>query len=283
MNNSKTLFQEFVNQITIKESQDEIQSMGYAVFEKVFNLSLTDILADKSIPNAMESGKRLENIIARLNKNEPLQYIFGEAEFYGRTFKVNSAVLIPRPETEEMVSVIVSLAKDKAKLSILDIGTGSGCIAITLALELIDAKVDALDISNAALIVAKANASNLRADVTFIKHDILSTALLYTDLDIIVSNPPYIPILEQDGMSKNVKNYEPHLALFVPNHDPLRFYKAIAIQAKKMLKPSGLLIVEINALYGDDVVQLFSDNDFIQIEIIKDLSGKDRIVKGILS
>ncbi|HEY8933707.1 MAG TPA: peptide chain release factor N(5)-glutamine methyltransferase, partial [Cyclobacteriaceae bacterium] len=266
MNNSKALFQDFINELTLNEHRDELQSIAYLVFDHVLSLSRLDILTSKEIIVTSDQKNKLKEIARRLSNHEPVQYILEEALFYGRSFNVNSSVLIPRPETEELIAAILKLTNNKTQLHILDIGTGSGCIPITLALENKGSKVHATDISEHALVVAAKNATNLHAHVNFIKHNILTEELPFTNLDIIVSNPPYITWEEKSTMNSNVVEHEPHLALFVENHDPLIFYRTIAQKAKHALKVGGLLIVEINERYGKEVAQLFSNNNFVEIE-----------------
>jgi release factor glutamine methyltransferase len=227
---------------------------------------------------------KLNEIVSRINGSEPIQYVLGESFFYGRIFNVNPAVLIPRPETEELIHLVINFVRglDKKRRRIIDIGTGSGCIAITLALELRDIEVFGTDISPEALVTATANAERLNAKAQFVKHDILNSKLPFS-IDIIVSNPPYIGWDEHSTMSKNVVDYEPKLALFVDGEDPLLFYKAIVIRATESLTPHGLLAVEINERFGQEVKQLFVSNQFYDVEIVQDTFGKDRIVKGVLS
>jgi release factor glutamine methyltransferase len=281
MMNSKLLFNEFVKEITLPESKDELESIGYAVLEDLFGLSVTNIFSEKQVDFSSDKKERLNDILQRINAHEPIQYILGKAQFYGRYFHVNSSVLIPRPETEEVIREVLSVYSSDAQIKILDIGTGSGCIPITLSLELKKANVYALDISDEALKTAQQNNVDLHAGVSFIQLDILKLDLPFQDLDVIVSNPPYITLKEKDEMSKNVLAHEPHLALFVPDNDPLIFHKIIVAQANKSLKNNGLLCVEINANYGDDVADLFQKFGFRNIKIVKDLSGKNRIVKGL--
>lgn len=283
MKNSKTLFQDFVSKITVNESPDEIQSIGYLVFENVFGIARTEIMAGKEIPQPERIG-RLEQIALRLNHDEPVQYILEEAQFYGRNFLVNSSVLIPRPETEELIPLVLKMSTHLSKKNptILDIGTGSGCIAITLALELQMAKLLATDVSQDALDTASQNAKNLDAKVQFYQHDILSADLPFP-VDVVVSNPPYIPSAERSTMARNVKDYEPSLALFVDSADPLLFYRTIALQASRALPPNGVVAVEIHERFGKQVAQLFMTHHFKDVEIIQDVFGKDRFVKAILS
>lgn len=280
MKNSKLLFQDFVKQIVLSADREEVLSIAYLVFEHHLALSKTDTLSEKWINVSETDMLRLIETRKRLNAHEPVQYILGEAIFFGRKFTVNPSVLIPRPETEELVANIIQHAK-KDNLKILDIGTGSGCIPITIALELPGSSVYATDISDKALLVAKANAAELDAGITFLQHDILASDLPLTGFDIIVSNPPYVSLSEKSKMQTNVVKYEPHLALFVPDNDPLIFYKAIAAKAKKALKSSGVMIVEVNERFGDEVLDAFSEIGFKDLSIIKDLQGKDRIVRGI--
>jgi release factor glutamine methyltransferase len=283
MKNSKTLFQDFVERITLKESRDEIKSIAYLVFESVFGWSRTDVLSEKIILENTNK-EELDRIVQRINHQEPVQYILGEAAFYGRTFTVNPAVLIPRPETEELVRMVINFVRQTREVNtrILDVGTGSGCIAVTLALELPTAKISATDISEDALKVAVHNADKLGANVEFIRHDVVGSELPLT-VDIIVSNPPYIAKSERINIQTNVTGYEPEMALFVDSQDPLLFYKALVRKAKESLSARGLLAVEINERYGNEVGQLFQSNGFEDVQVVEDLFGKDRIVKGILS
>lgn len=280
MKNSKILFQDFIKQIHTDEGEEEIKSIGYLVFEKIFGVSKTDIIAQKEIIADNPAIFQLNEIAKRLNASEPIQYILCEAEFYGRTFEVSSAVLIPRPETEELVSHILKFAQPG--MTILDIGTGSGCIPITLSLEIHSSKVFATDISEEALQVAERNKKHLKVNVTFLKHDILNQEIPFRDLDIIVSNPPYIAEVEKREMRKNVLAYEPHLSLFTGSNDPLIFYKAIAKRAATALRQGGCLITEINPYFSSETASIFSQEGFRDVTILKDLSGKDRIVQGLI-
>ena len=217
-----------------------------------------------------------------LLKNKPIQYIIGETEFCDLKFKVNENVLIPRPETSELVMNIVNRqkTKDKRQLSILDIGTGSGCIAISLAKNIPGSKVYALDISEKALEVAKTNAFNNNVDITFIHDDILSlNNKIETKFDIIVSNPPYVRELEKAEMRDNVLNWEPHNALFVSDNAPLIFYRNILEFAKTHLNENGEIWFEINEYLGKEMTDLCKEYGFSGIEIFKDFRGKERIVK----
>lgn len=280
MKNSKTMLHDFVRRITLRDDPDELQGIAYQVFEHLFHLSRTELLMGKEITPTATEADRLEEILVRINRHEPVQYVLGEAHFFGRTFAVNNAVLIPRPETEELIRAVLQHPLHGAPhtLSILDIGTGSGCIATTLALELPPAKIYATDVSPAALQVAAQNANALHAQVSILPHDILAEPLPFTNLSAIVSNPPYITEREQAAMHANVLHYEPHLALFVPNEDPLLFYRAIVTQAFPALASKGLLAVEINEQYAAGVAEAFGAAGFIDMKTLRDIQGKDRIV-----
>lgn len=279
MTNSKKLFEELVNSIQLDESQDEIRSTVYLLLEDRFGLTKTDIITGREIEEAkLES---LSKILSRINQKEPIQYILGKAEFYGRQFIVNRSVLIPRPETELLIRSIID--DNVSAPTILDIGTGTGCIAITLALEIPLSQVYAIDISDDALTVAKRNGQRLKSKVHFSKSDILKDEIMDHKFDVIVSNPPYITQTEKSAMKSNVLDFEPHLALFVSNEDPLIFYKAIAKKGRFLLKPEGRVYMEINERFGTNVSNLFRSEGYVDIQIIKDLDGKDRIVTARLA
>jgi release factor glutamine methyltransferase len=220
-------------------------------------------------------------ILSQLKASKPIQYILGETDYYGRTFRVNPAVLIPRPETEELVKWVLD-SVSMANPSILDIGTGSGCIAISLKLELPEADVVALDISADALALAQENAALHKAAVRFIEKDVLlmhSTDVAST-FDVVLSNPPYIALSEKNSMKANVLANEPHLALFVPNTNPLIFYERIASIAHEKLNLGGFLFFEINERFGKEVLKLLVKKGFKYVELRQDLGGKDRMVKA---
>lgn len=251
--------------------------MAFMVLEK-FGIQRVDILSEKEI--VFNEIEKLEGIAARLNKHEPIQYILESAHFYGRDFFVKEGVLIPRPETEELVHLIIKENRLN-KPAILDIGTGSGCIPITLALEIPEAKVMSSDVSKKALEIAARNASELKANVQLIHADLFQWNTSLPDLDIVVSNPPYIPSKEKELMRKNVLDFEPDLALFVPDNDPLKFYKKIVESFLPKLKRGGKFYFEIHEIFGFEVKELMLSNNLQDIRIIKDLSGKDRIATGI--
>ena len=229
------------------------------------------------------SGKRLDvlnEMIARLKKNEPIQYVIGAEVFCGWTFEVNENVLIPRPETQELVHWIVADWKSDAPCRILDVGTGSGCIAISLSKLLEGAEVEAWDISEGALRVARRNADRNEAQVLFRRVDVLKACTEDCRYDVIVSNPPYITESEKQDMDANVLDWEPHTALFVPDADPLLFYRRIAELGVSMLNEGGALYFEINRAYGEETVRMLEGLGYKQIELRKDNWGNDRMIKA---
>lgn len=290
--------------LTAIYNEREAQAIVRTVLDALFGMSLTDICLGKVTQLSADDTTRLEKIIQRLEKSEPVQYVLGAEWFAGRLFDVASGVLIPRPETEDLVKWACDEAKEKEKEdnskeergkeekegvkkeeeaphpSILDIGTGSGCIAITVALALPQARVTAWDISTDALAIAAGNAHKLGASVRFEHQDALSAPDDKERWDVIVSNPPYICDRERADMSDNVLSYEPELALFVPDRDPLLFYRAIARYASKALKPGGRLLFETNTAYAHEVAQAMANEGFTAIEVRNDCFGKPRMVKG---
>ena len=278
MTNSKELFNELVNQVRLDETRDEICSIIYLLLEDKFGLTKVEVMTGKEIePVKLDY---FNDIIQRINRHEPIQYVLGKAEFYGRGFAVDGSVLIPRPETELLIRAV--LKEKKFSPTILDIGTGSGCIAITLAVEIPSSEVYAIDISEEALTVAQQNAKNLKAKVNFSKFDILANEKLEHWFDIIVSNPPYIAEREKKEMNSNVLDFEPPLALFVTDKDPLVFYKAIARRGKSLLKPGGKIFVEINERFGKELKQHFRNEGYGNVSIEKDINNKDRILMAEL-
>jgi len=260
------------------------------VLDVRFGLSWTDVLCGKVTELSANDQTELEKIMQRLENGEPVQYIIGVADFCERQFHVTPDVLIPRPETAELCRLIVRETEVRKQepedFTILDIGTGSGCIAITLALEMPYAKVTAWDISNDALSIAAQNAQALGAVVTFEHRDALcistESSLLTSGsrYDIIVSNPPYICEKEKSAMEQNVLEHEPHLALFVPDNDPLLFYRAIARYAISTLKPQGCLFFEINPLYATDLAHLLGKMSYHDTKILNDQFDKPRFLKA---
>ena len=246
------------------------------VLDVCFGLSTADIYCGKVTQLSPNDQAELEKIMQRLEKAEPVQYVLGATDFCGRQFHVALGVLIPRPETAELCHLIV---KDGGS-DILDIGTGSGCIAITLALDIADSKVTAWDISDDALAIAKGNADKLDANVVFEHRDALALEPDSERWDVIVSNPPYICRKEADEMEENVLRYEPDTALFVPDDDPLLFYRHIMLYAQSALRQGGRLYFEINPIYADSIVDKLNDLGFTDVSKIDDQYGKTRIIKA---
>lgn len=277
--NSKDLFRDLRKRITLRQEASETDTIVYRVLESVPGITRSDIIAQKAVSLTTSELATLNSIINRINTSEPVQYILGKADFYGREFDVNSSVLIPRPETELLIEEVLGNTSNGPG-KILDIGTGSGCIAITLACELNQKEVYAFDISEDALHTARKNAEKLKVRVTFRQIDILKEPIAAEEFECIVSNPPYVAVSEKSTMEENVLNYEPHIALFVPDNDPLVFYKVIAKKAVVALKPGGRLLVEINERFGNEVSEVFKHAGLTEAQVIKDLQGKDRIVSA---
>ena len=256
--------------------QREAQALFRRYVEERLGVEYYLFLLDMDVPADLPDG--WETDLERLASGEPFQYVMGQTEFCGLTFKVTPDVLIPRPETEELVCRIIAENKKRSGLSVLDIGTGSGAIAVTLAKELPDARVTALDVSEGALAVAAGNAERNGVAVSFMKSDILSEAPLPGRYDLIVSNPPYVPERDREGMHRNVRDHEPALALFVPDDRPLLFYEAIANKAAVTLNPGGRLYLETYEAYHQELKQLLEDNGFTNVGCWNDLFGRPRFV-----
>lgn len=261
---------------------EEVQALTYLLLEKKHHMSKLDICIGKDKTFSTEEQKEWIDIVERLHNEEPVQYILNEAEFHGLCFKVTPATLIPRPETAELVDWIIADNSHKTPLSILDIGSGSGCIAISLSIALPGTQIESWDISQSALDIAKYNNEKIGSHVKFQQQDILTRPLPHRQLDIIVSNPPYVTNSEKTAMNNNVLQWEPPTALFVSDNDPLIFYRSIAEYARHALKNHGTLYVEINRAFGNDTVNLFKDMGYSDIILRKDLSGNDRMIKAIL-
>ena len=261
--------------------EGEVRAFVRILFEEWMHYSTVDIYmrADSEVPPFMV--EKMRHAVQRLLRHEPIQHIVGVAHFHGHRFAVSKHTLIPRPETEQLVDMIVDRNQDVPDLCVLDIGTGSGCIACSLARALRFAEVHAFDISQPALDLAAENARNLGVKVAFHHVDILNAVPQPQQFHIIVSNPPYICMHEQQLMEDNVLRYEPHSALFVPDNDPLLFYRAIARYASVALKPGGKLYFEINAAYGNDTAKLLSNFHFAEIEVARDFYGRDRFVSAL--
>ena len=263
--------------------KNEANTMIITLLEYYFNITRVKIALEPELRLSESEMLKIHFAVKDLLKSKPIQYIIGETEFCDLKFKVNENVLIPRPETSELVRQIANSQQPTAnsQLSILDIGTGSGCIAISLAKSLPESKVSALDISGKALEVAKENAINNNVNITFIHDDILSSRnKIETKFDVIVSNPPYVRELEKAEMRDNVLNWEPHNALFVSNDDPLIFYRSILEFAKTHLEENGEVWFEINEYLGKEMIDLCKSFGFSDIEIFKDFRGKERILRA---
>lgn len=256
---------------------EEVSALSRIVCCDLLGQAPTDYYLGKDIALSPKKEQELEDILQRLSRFEPLQYIEGRTLFLGRELLVAPGVLIPRPETEELVELM--LKEIPADARILDVGTGSGCIAISLAKELPDALVTAWDVSSEALSVARANARKLQSNVRFVECDVLACQVDEVGLyDVIVSNPPYVTEAEKADMEPNVLQWEPSLALFVPDDDPLRFYRRIAVLGRDMLVDGGRLYFEINRAYGREMVEMLRTMGYVGVRVEKDLSQNDRFV-----
>ncbi|MFH1004799.1 MAG: peptide chain release factor N(5)-glutamine methyltransferase [Bacteroidota bacterium] len=287
--NNALIIKDFVS-LFYKELKDyypkgEIDTLIFLTLNDLLGMDRAKIELYEKKTVRREDAKKILSVINELKTHKPIQYILGETFFYGCKIKVNENVLIPRPETEELTDWIISDTQNSKPETLLDIGTGSGCIAIALSKNFPHTNVFAIDISDESLLVAKANAIFNQTKIDFLQADIIalsqSTNSPINNFDIIVSNPPYILSSEKKKMAKNVINYEPHLALFVNDDEPLLFYKAIANFAKKNLNKNGKLYLEINEALGSEVKKLLSEKGFKNVEVKKDMSGKERMVKGI--
>jgi len=266
---------------------EEIQSFFNILSEKYLNLSRIEIALNPEKTVSETEAEKFQKAIFRLKIHEPIQYIIGETEFYGLPFKVNKHTLIPRPETEELVEwIYIEFSNQQSTINnqqFLDIGTGTGCIAISLAKNLPNAKVSALDISEEALKIAQQNAEMNKVKIDFFQTDILAAETLPKKYDVIISNPPYVRELEKKQMQQNVLKHEPESALYVSNEDPLLFYRAISHLAKKHLNPEGKLFFEINEYLADELTALLEGEGFKNIQVKKDIFGKDRMIKCSLN
>lgn len=274
------LFSHLRTQLRQVYSEGEARAVAFLLMEEAFGVSRTDIYADKVRQFSQDERERLDNMCKLLVEDQqPVQYVVGAEWFMGRRFRVTPDVLIPRPETEELVRWAAQCAAGKQGVQIVDAGTGSGCIAVSLALELPEAAVCAIDLSEGALTIAKENAQKLGAQVRFEKADMLQPWDFFKQkVDIIVSNPPYICQREAEEMEQNVLQHEPHTALFVPDDDPLLFYRAIARYASRALKPGGTLLFETNTAFAHDVALLSEEVGMERVEVRNDRYGKPREV-----
>jgi release factor glutamine methyltransferase len=286
MKTVKDVLTQFKQTLADVYDAQEIEAITMLTLSELLDTSKAKLKAFPETEITLTQHVRLENVLAALKTGQPLLYILGYTEFYGLKFNVNPSVLIPRPETEELVQWIIESVKASATpvVNLLDIGTGSGCIAITLKKYLPQVNVYAIDISAAALNTARQNAGLNEVEVNFIEADILNFVNAgLPKFDLIVSNPPYVTMTDKMQMHLNVTDFEPHTALFVPEEDPLLFYNAISNFAKNNLTAGGQLFFEINESYGKQTVDLIRDNLFINIELRQDLPGRDRMIKAINS
>ncbi len=274
---------QFIKELSSIYGVDEAESFFYLILEEQKQLKRIDLALQTDLVFSDADLEYWETILEELKKEIPVQYLLGKTHFYGLEFEVNENVLIPRPETEELVEWIIAENSKIEKLNdlkILDIGTGSGCIAVSLAKNIPNAQVFAIDVSEKALAIARKNAEINDANVTFIHKNILETIDLEQEFDIIVSNPPYVRNLEKEEIKKNVLDYEPHLALFVEDDDALIFYRKIAELAQKNLAPNGQLFFEINQYLGKEMIALLEKMNFKNVELRKDIYGNDRMTFG---
>lgn len=273
----------FIQALTPIYDAGEAESFFYLILEENHKMKRIDLALNPDLTFSDTAIQYWNSILEQLKKEIPIQYLLGKTSFYGLEFGVNGTVLIPRPETEELVEWIIESQNPKAKIpmqKILDIGTGSGCIAISLAKNIPNARVFAIDVCDKALATAKKNAEINSVNVTFLEKNILETDDLEEQFDIIVSNPPYVRELEKQEIKKNVLDHEPHLALFVQDHDALIFYQKIAKLAQKNLHEKGQLFFEINQYLGTETVVLLEKMNFKNIELRKDIYGNDRMIKA---
>lgn len=261
--------------------QSEVESFSFLILNHITGLSKSDLIINRSDYRLKDTDfEKIEEIVLRLCHFEPIQYILGETEFYGLPFHVEPGVLIPRFETEELVDLIVKENSLRERIKILDIGCGSGCITVSLKKNIPSAEVWCCDVSEIALRVTRENALLNQVEINSVKYDVLGkSAFCETGYMIIVSNPPYVTNKEKEMMSRNVLDYEPEIALFVPDDDPLIFYRTIIEKSREWLLPDGMIYFEINESFPDEICQLMLKEGFTA-KIIKDINGKDRIVKG---
>jgi len=275
----------FIQELLPIFDEGEAESFFYLILEEKQQLKRIDLALHPDLTFSNEQILVWNSFLDQLKMEVPVQYLIGKTSFYGLDFEVNPAVLIPRSETEELVDWIIKSLKSRIgnpKLKILDIGTGSGCIAISLAKNIKNAQVFAIDVSDSALATAKKNAEINNVEVTFLHQNVLDTTDLNQKFDIIVSNPPYVRNLEKQEIKKNVLNNEPHLALFVADNDALIFYKKIAKLAQKNLTQNGELFFEINQYLGPEMIDMLEKMNFSTIELRKDIYGNDRMIRATI-
>lgn len=279
------LYRQLFEVLSRRYAAGEARALAFLLLEEGFGVCRTDVYADKVRHFSAEEHQRLADMSRRVAAGEPVQYVLGTAEFCGRRFRVTPATLIPRPETEELVALCLGVVSRRPApadrpLRLLDAGTGSGCIAISLAAALPGAGVEAWDISEAALAVARDNARRADVPVRFVRQDLLAACVTGDVFDCIVSNPPYVCESERGDMENHVLDHEPHSALFVPDDDPLRFYRALAALGRRSLVSGGALLVEINRAYGAATADLMSAAGYADVRVHKDAFGNDRMVEA---
>lgn len=273
----------FNNELTPIYPKTEIDAFFFRLVEDKLDLQLMDVFLEPDLIITPKQLTNLKSVLNRLKKEEPIQYILGKTEFYGYPFNVNENVLIPRPETEELVSWVLDDISNKEKeITILDIGTGSGCIPISIKKNLPNATVSALDISEKAIAMAKENSVLNNVEIGFLQENILTAKNLKLKLDVIISNPPYVRELEKKEIKGNVLDNEPHLALFVSDDNPLIFYTKIADLALTHLNKNGILYFEINQYLGKETKEMLHEKGFTNVTLRKDLFGNDRLIKALL-
>lgn len=286
----RTFYNKLNHSLSDLYPKSEIRIFGNLILKKITDLSLARILADKDMVLSPEQSEEADQIIERLTNYEPIHYVLGETEFFNLKFKVNPDVLIPRPETEELVEWVsddlkfVESSSDSAEqnMKILDIGTGCGCIPVALKKHHPKTQISAMDVSAEALVVAKENGALNQTDVGFFQDDILNPKADERKWNIIVSNPPYIPLDEKVDIDKQVKSYEPHVALFSPTEEPLLFYHSIAKYALQHLEPDGKIYLETHKNLSRDVAMLLGEYGFKDVIIRTDMSGNERMVRAVL-
>lgn len=261
-------------------SEPESTAIAKAILTDVFHLSTIDLYAGKDIIFSKNDYERLADILNRLKRHEPLQYIIGEVNFFGLSLHVAPGILIPRPETSELIEWILNDHQQQSNLHVLDIGTGSGCIAIALAKHLPKCHVEAWDISPKSIEITNENSKKNNVLIRALQRDILQDQDFDIKVDILVSNPPYIAEEEREDMDRNVLEWEPSTALFVPDNNPLIFYKRIAEIGNRILNENGCLYFEINQRYGEETFLLLQNMGYQEIELRKDISGNDRMIKA---
>ena len=286
METVKDVFTKYRTALQPLYDAQEADAIVLTVLKEVTGQSNAYLKAFPEYEITADMQTKLKQILDQLITGKPLQYVLGHTEFYGLPFKVNPSVLIPRPETEELVDWVLNSNLPPSAINILDIGTGSGCIAISLKKNLPNAPVWAMDISATALKTAKENAELNSVNVNFIEADVLNSTqtfnLLPSTFNLLISNPPYVTPTDKQLMHTNVTDFEPHSALFVSQEDPLLFYKAIADLAIEKLVKGGLLFFEINESYGNEMLSMLTNKGFKEIELRKDMSGRDRMIKAVL-